>query len=235
MNRIVFFHSPEFFPPLEFFFGLLNSDVWVVMDHVTFLSRSRQSRCRTKKIDGIRQLPVAVRRPCSKPVCKMVIDNSQPWKRLFLKAIREDYGECPYFPVYWGDVKDFVESPLVLLENINMQTTLWAAEKMGKNVRYVYSKDYCWGKSVSETITFMLDKLGAELFNYTFTHPVYQQRTDPFQKDLTILDCFFNIGADETKRLLTEIELCQKSIVQVEQKGFELVQRGSVDNLLKPS
>jgi hypothetical protein len=214
MSKIIFFHVPEFFAPLEFFFGLLNSDIWVVLDHVTFLPRSRQSRCRVKKVDGIRQLPVAVKRPCSKPFCNMVIDNSQSWRRLFLKAMREDYGVSPFFREYFDDVKYFVESPHVLLENINMQTTAWAAEAMGKQMRCVYSKNYYTDTPVSEVIPQLLNKLDGELFSYVFEHPVYQQRTEPFESELSVLDSFFNVGAQETKRMLMEVKPCLKRSVQ---------------------
>jgi hypothetical protein len=198
----IFFHPPEFFPPMDFFFGLLNSDVWVVLDHVNFAARSRQSRCRLKTESGIQQLAVGVKRPCNKPIFEMVIDNLQGWRRNFLKSIAQDYHQAPFFKDYFEEITYYIESPNVLLEPLNLQTTMWAAELMGKRVKTFYTKEQFTTYPISRVIPILLDRLKDEPFKDVFIHPEYKQMTDPFEKDLSILDALFCIGAEKTKELL---------------------------------
>jgi hypothetical protein len=189
---------------MDFFFGLLHSNIWVVVDHAIFLPRSRQSRCRVKTESGIQQLAVAVKRPCNKPLCEMVIDNLQNWRKNFLKSIELDYSKAPFFRDYFDEIKYYIESPNVLLEPLNLQTTMWAAELMGKHVQPFYTKTQFTSWSVSRAIPVLMDKLNGEPLREVFVHPVYKQLTDgPFEKDLSILDALFCIGAQETRKLLS--------------------------------
>lgn len=139
--KIIFFHAPEFFPPLDFFFGVLNSDMWVVLDHVIFTTRSRQSRCRIKTNSGVQLLALAVKRPCNKPVCDMVIDNWQPWRRIFLKAIERNYCDTSFYNEYIDKLRDYVEAPHVLMETFTLETCLWIADLMGKQVDFIRTCD----------------------------------------------------------------------------------------------
>jgi hypothetical protein len=202
-NHVIFFHAPEFFPPLDFFFGLLNSDLWVVLDHVIFTTRSRQSRCRVKTDSGVQLLALAVKRPCNKPICDMVIDNAQPWRKAFLKAIERNYSDSPFFLDYYRDVRNHVEAPHVLLETFTLETTLWAASLMGKQVEFIRTSPHYTKYPTSKIIPILLDKFEGALFNEQFVHPYYPQRTEPFERDLSILDVLFNVGKENAKVLLT--------------------------------
>ena len=209
-NRTIFFHPPEFFPPLDFFFGLLNSDLWVVLDHVMFTSRSRQSRCRIKTHDGIEQLAVGVKRPQNKPVYCTVIDCSQNWKHIFLKNIKEYYKNTFFFGEYYPDMINLIESPAVLLETLTLESTVWIGQLLGKKVEHFrtseldtarrgrYTKKY----PIAKVIPMILQKYNATLFNTPFKHPYYPQQGGPFEKDLSILDALFCVGADNLKLLL---------------------------------
>ncbi len=211
----IFFHAPEFFPPLDFFYGLVNSDVWVVLDHVRFTSRSRQSRCRIKTNDGIEQLSVGVKRPQNKPVYATVIDSSQNWKRQFLKKIKMYYRDTIFFDEYFPEIIQIIESPNVLLETLTLQSTLWVGELLGKKPRYFRTSEldtsrggrYTNKYPVSKVIPLLLEKYHAVPFNRPFCHPEYPQRSGPFEKDLSILDCLFCVGAENVKLLLNGQDL----------------------------
>jgi hypothetical protein len=201
-KKTVFFHTPEFFPPLDFFWGLLNSDLWVVLDHVTFTSRSRQSRCRIKSENGVSLLAMGVVRPCNKPIHKTLIDNMQPWRRLFLKYIERFYKETPYFGLFYPDLVGFIESPTVLLETFTLNTCLWAAEQMGKQVEFIRTSEEYTKYPVSKIMPIVLQKVGGQLFNQPFIHPTYPQHYDPFERDLSILDALFCVGPENTALML---------------------------------
>jgi hypothetical protein len=210
----LFFSTPQFFPPLDFFHGLLNSDVWIVLDHVKFTSRSRQSRCRVKTNDGIEQLQVAVKRPQNKPIYATVIDGMQGWKRYFLRAIKMYYYDTPFFTEYYPSVIQLIESPHVLLETLTLESTFWVSELLGKKIQYLRTNDldtaragrYTRKYPIAKIIPLLLERYHASLFNDPFHHPEYPQRTGPFEKDLSILDCLFSVGADNTRLLLVKDE-----------------------------
>jgi hypothetical protein len=209
MTKVLWFHPPDFFPPLDFFFGLLNSDVWIVVDHTSYTARSRQSRCRVKSSSGITQLPVTVVRPCTKPLCRMVINEMYPWRRLFLRNIRQYYSEAPFFDEYYDAIRGFIEGSYVLLETLTLESCLWVADLLGKKVDFIRTSEMrnCDGKPytkfpMAKIIPLMLDRIGGHVFDKTFEHPYYPQVTEPFEKDLSIIDSLFCIGADNVKELL---------------------------------
>lgn len=214
MTKTIFFHAPEFFPPLDFFHGLLNSDIWVVLDHVRFISRSRQSRCRIKTDNGITLLSVTVKRPQNKPICNTIIDNnsheSQPWQHIFLKELKRYYFDMPFFGEYYPGIADFIKRPNVLLETLTLQSCLWMGEILGKKIEYARTSELRTAKRgrytrkfpVSKVIPLLLEKTCGTIFNDPFQHPVYLQRTEPFEKNLSVLDALFCVGADNIKFLL---------------------------------
>lgn len=208
--KVFFFHAPEIFPPMDFFYGLLNADVWIILDHVTFTSRSRQSRCRIKTTTGVKQLQVSIVHPQNKPINYTVIDNMQCWRRLFLREIKTYYGDAPYFDMYFPMVKTFIESPFVLLETLTVNSTLWIAEVLGKKPLFIRTSELDTSRSgrytnrypIAKTIPMLLERYKALPFNRPFEHPCYPQCSTPFEKDLSILDSLFCVGAEDVRDLL---------------------------------
>ena len=203
-NRTVklLFHEPLFLPPLDFFSGLVHSDIWVVMDHVPYSIRTRQNRCRIRTRTGIQLCSVSVKRPCNKLIFCTMIDNWQPWKRKFLEAVERSYMGSPFYTEYYEDLKYYVEAPNVLLETLNVQTTLWIAHLLKIEPQIVYSKSTCQNLSREESVKLLCSRLGGEEFHEQFIHPYYKQRYEPFEEGLSILDALFSISATETRRLL---------------------------------
>ena len=203
---VIFFSEPFFFPPLNFFYGLLNSELWVVIDHRKFHPRSNQNRCRLRSVGGIQLLQVAVKRPCNKQVSSTVINNYLPsWKKCFLKSLREVYSGMPYFSKYYPEVKYYIEAPNMLIETLNVQTTLWVAGLLGKHPQVLYSSNYYHRRTNKKrVIEYVCDKLGGVPFEKEFRHPVYQQTSSRFIEGLSVLDALFSIGAMELRDLVSE-------------------------------
>lgn len=203
----LWFSVPEFFPPLKFLHGLINSDAWVVFDHLKYQIRSRQNRCRIRTATGVQLLSVAVKRPCNKAICFTMIDNFQPWRNDFLSAIQRNYVDTPFFPYYIDGLTSFIQGPNALLETLNVRTILWMAGLMKKHIELIYTKNYFSPHPKSKTsskraISSLCAKLGGEIFQEEFKHPYYQQKFEPFEKELSTLDALFNLGAMETRKLL---------------------------------
>ena len=200
----IFFAEPNFFPPLPFFYGLLNSDVWVCLDHVRFWPRSYMQKCRLRSLTGIQNLMVTVKRPCSKPICQMVINNMHPWQKQLLNAVKHSYSNAPFFKTYYSAFEYHINSPNILIETLNVQTTLWIANTLGKHVPIIFTQNSYMSYPKAETHDLIEKKLNGIIFDEEFKHPYYKQTLEPFEPDLSVLDALFCVGANELKALLTK-------------------------------
>jgi hypothetical protein len=199
---LAFIAEPEFFPPLQYFYGLNNSVVWCVVDHTQYRIRSHHNRCRVKTGTGITLLSISVKRPCNRHIYDTLIDNSFPWKRIFLKTLENNYKEAPFYWHYAQELTNFVNSPHVLLENFNVEVTRWIARLMGIRPKIAYSKFITPQQPLEELPATVFKLTGALPLDVQFEEPHYQQMTEPFEEDLSVLDALFCVGADATKQLL---------------------------------
>lgn len=198
----LFFNEPQFFPPLEFFYGLINSDIWVVVDHLPYQSRTRQNRCRIKTSTGVSLLSVSIQF-ARKPMCEIVINNYTPWKQNFINAIQRNYADAPYYQIYFDTLKQYILGPTILLETFNVQTTLWIAGLLKASPTLIYTYHHYRHYPKQKVIEAVCHKLGGCLFEKPFSHPYYKQASISFEKDLSVLDALFCIGAGKTRELLT--------------------------------
>ena len=141
-------------------------------------------------------LPVAVNRPCSKLICEMSINNWKPWRRFFLSQIRRNYADSPYLPEIYPELEGLVNAPSVMLETLNVETTKWVANLLGKKaVPVVYS-------SLVNRNSEAYLKLRKEAFSAPFKHPYYRQMVEPFEEGLSVLDALLCAGADNVREML---------------------------------
>jgi hypothetical protein len=203
MKPVILFSEPFFFPPLKFFHALMNSDIWFVIDHRKFRPRSNQNRCRLRSPTGIQLVQVAVKRPCRKEISSTIIDNYLPWKKLFLRALKETYADAPFFAKYFEEIKYHILAPTSLIETLNVQTTLWITGLLGKHIQVMYSSNYYNRRTNKQrVIEYVSQRLGGKPFEGEFNHPVYKQISDNFVKDLSVLDALFSIDVEELRQLL---------------------------------
>lgn len=199
----IFFSDPLFFPPLNFFYGLLNSQLWAVMDHLPFEPRTWQNQCRIKTSTGVQWLRVTVNLPCTKPVHQVTINNARPWKQSFFAAINRVYGDSEYYPIYIDDLKFFVEGPCVLLETLNVQTTLWIAGLLKKRPNLFYTKSVYTKYPASKVVKTVCKRFDGTVFEGLFSEvslDVYDH--DPSGENLSVLDALFTVGAEGLRALI---------------------------------
>lgn len=158
-------------------------------------------KCRLRSLTGIQNLMVTVKRPCSKPISQMVINNGIPWQKNLLKAIKHAYSSAPYFEDFFPALFYHVTAPNILVETLDIQTTLWIANTMGKQIPIVFTQNYF--KGVKNQLSPVVEqKLQGTIFQEKFHHPKYPQTIEPFEPGLSVLDALFCIGPDELKQLL---------------------------------
>lgn len=152
-------------------------------------------------------LRITVRHPCVSPICGTIITNYEPWKNIFLKVIERSYGETEYYPIYIDQLREFVNGSTVMLETFNVQTIMWIAGLLGidpilYHTRYAYLGRGGRAYPKHKVVKAVCEKFSAEEFNEPFVHPHYPQVSEPFEKDLSILDALLTIGPEDTHKLL---------------------------------
>lgn len=199
--RRLYFHEPTFFPTAQFFHGILNSDVWVVLDHIPFTPRTVLNQCRIRTSTGVQVLRVAVKPPCSKPICRMMINNFHPWKKIFLTVLRKEYKDTPYYMDYFNEVEYIINGPCTVLELLNVEIITWLAAVLGTDLKTVFSREFYRKYPKSLAIEALCRKLDG--VNYVPKVETPELKA-VIAENLFVLDTLFKTGAEETRRMLYE-------------------------------
>ena len=102
MERIVAIHQPNFLPWLGFFYKMLRSDVFVLLDNVQFpIGRSYVSRVKIKLSQGAIWLTVPVSHNFGQLTKDVKINNKELWQEKHLKTLEMNYKRAAYFkPIF---------------------------------------------------------------------------------------------------------------------------------------
>ena len=196
----IFFASPLFCPPIQFFYALAHSNFWVVMDHLNYHTRSFQTQCKVKTRAGgsYHLLRVPILYPCSrKPLHQIKIDNYPPWKRYFLFNIEKNYENTEYYKLYIDDLTCHINGSSILLVTLNMGLILWITGLLKINPSYLHSQTLYVRYPKSEVIKVLCRRYGAEPFT-----AIPKIASNNREKNLSILHYLFTKGADETRKIL---------------------------------
>jgi len=102
MAKVVGILQPGYLPWLGFFEQLHKSDVFVMYDDVQYDKNGWRNRNRIKTVQGVSWLTVPVKGSTLLNVNQVLIDNSQPWVRKHLMALRVNYACAAYFKRYFS-------------------------------------------------------------------------------------------------------------------------------------
>jgi hypothetical protein len=118
-----------------------------------------------------------------------------------LDAFAKTYGDSPYYDEYIDDLRSYILGPTVLLETLNLQTTLWLAGLMGKDLSYMYTRKHYHSFLRSRIVDAVCQRLKAEPLEPTLAESLEE---DDVKEDLSVLDALFTIGAPATGKLLRQ-------------------------------
>ncbi len=220
--------QPTYLPWTGYFRIMKEADVYVFMDNVQFEQRSWQSRNRIKSTQNFAWLSIPTHHGSQSRISEVEVDNSKPWKRQHLNAIKTSYGKAPYFSLYSSFFKSIYESSWTELALLNICLIKYFSAKLGLSPVFVRaSKLGLEGKRT----TLLLDickMFGADRYvssigakNYmeqdgaksifekerikveflevnSFKYP---QLFGEFIPELSVIDLLFNCGPDSSKIL----------------------------------
>jgi len=225
-NKIIVGHQPQYFPYLGIFNKILQSDIFLFVDSTKFVSKVWHNRTLIKdKKDKVFYLTIPVTFNNGQIIKDIKLADNK-WKIKHLKSIKNIYGSS----IYFDDLYPLIET--VILQNSNylidysllsMKLILDKVSYDKKNI-FIQSKEKISGNKSDLIINiaknfnsnsylsgeggknyvdekYLKDNGISHKFNQ-FEHPQYNQLGNKFIKDLSVIDCIFNIGFVEFKKLV---------------------------------
>ncbi len=225
-ERVIVGHQPQYFPYIGIFNKILKSDVFLFVDSTKFVSKVWHNRTIIKdKKDKVFYLtiPVSFKNGQIIKDVKIIKNN---WKIKHLKSISNIYGSSKYF----GDLFPLIEevinqkSDYLIDYTINSMEIILSKISYDKSNIYFQSKENIAGSKNDLIVNIVkhfksnryLSGEGAKNYvkeNYLkyknidhsfnkFKHPIYTQNGNKFIENLSIIDCIFNIGFNDLKKII---------------------------------
>lgn len=223
-------HQPNFMPWIGYFYKVLNSDIFVLLDDVQYIRRGFTNRAKIKTPNGEKWLtvPVKKRGRYFQLVNEVELEDDNSWKKKVLNTLQSCYGKAPYFKTYFFILESIIQKEYQLLVEINIELLKWMFEVLEIETELVKSSELVGKTGIStERLVSICQSLGAErylsgfggqkyqekeIFNnnnielmiYDFKHPVYPQLFEKFIPKLSAIDLLFNCGPESTSILKKE-------------------------------
>lgn len=227
MRKTVVIHQPDFLPYLGFFDRLLDSDLYIVLDHVQYIKGGWQNRDKIKSPEGERWLtvPLQLKRKTFLPYNEVKITENDDWKNVHLNTLTRSYKDSPYFSEFFEIIEEIYLSRFSLMIDLNVKLLKKLMEVFDIEIETVLSSTlYPQGNSNQMLVdllkktnsTHYLSGVGAR--NYfiekpfqdagikvvwqNFVHPVYPQLHGDFIPYLSCIDLLFNCGIENSRKIL---------------------------------
>lgn len=226
--KVVAIHQPNFLPWIGYFYKMMKSDVFVILDNVQFSKGSFTNRNKIKTPQGPKYitLPVITKNRNRQSILNCEISDKDKSVRSLINFVRNSYKDSKYFNSYFNDFKNILETDTKFLSEINISFIWWVVSVLDINIVIKRSSNMegVSGSSTSRLISIcknlesnkyfsgfggskyqdegMFRDEGIELVTTDFIHPVYFQLWGDFVPNLSILDLIFNHGSDSKKIIL---------------------------------
>ncbi len=226
---IVSIHQPHFLPWLGYFNKVFNSDVFVWLHGVQFRKNYFQNRTKIKNPSNDSEfwLTVPVKAKLTDNIDEVTIADAK-WAARVSKTIQQFYSKSPYYNEYFEALIELINRPATLVEEVNYQTFIYLLKVLSYQGKVVRMDEL--GELSNEPNQRLIDickKLGAQHYiagkggkNYlnkkkweeeginiswqSFDSDAitYQQMGKAFLPSLSLIDCLFNVGAEQTRELI---------------------------------
>ena len=222
---IIFVHQPEYIPWLGFFDKLARCDTFVIYDDAQFQHGGFHNRNKIKTMKGWEWLTVPIVHGHPQTIKDVKIAGAQ-WKEKQLSIISHNYEKAPYFKEYLPIIREAINFNHELLIGLNLHLIRTIAEILNIKVNLVRSSEfpYC-GKEKNEKLVSMCKFIGADTYLsgsggkayvnedmfseakikvqwHNYEHPIYKQKFDGFQPNMSIIDILFNMGPQAKEIIL---------------------------------
>lgn len=221
-------HQSQFLPWVPYFYKILRSSVFVILDDVQFQKNGVQNRNLIKTPQGKQWFTVPSKVKLGTPIKEIELASTNVYTKLS-KTLEINYKRGQYFEAVFGTIDNVFSKKLKNLNelNINLINNILGCLKVDRDIRFssdintVGVKDEMLIETIksigdseylsgSGALNYMdLDKFkraGIKVYIYTFTYKKYPQLWNKkvgFVPDLSIIDLLFN-DLEKAKNYITE-------------------------------
>tara|TARA_B100000767_G_scaffold274159_1_gene306295 strand:- start:1890 stop:2576 length:687 start_codon:yes stop_codon:yes gene_type:complete len=228
MGKLIVSHQPQYFPQLELYNKILQSNKFIYLDEVKFKNKAWHAKTIIKNSrDKIIKLII----PCLKNLDSKNIKDikiaQHKWKFKHLKTIEVIYKKTKYFSETYEIIHYILSQKSDFLIDYTVPSITMFLEKLGyskKNI-FLQSKEEEIEGTKNDFLINLTKKFNGDQYlsgqggkNYineakflenniihkfnNFEHPKYLQSGQDFITKLSIIDAAFNIGIKELKVLI---------------------------------
>ena len=230
--KVVGIHQPGYLPWLGFFKKMLNSDIFVYFDDVSFVKNNYYNRNLIRTNSGPLQLTIPIRMNEESKINNVKIDTSKNWQSKHKKTILHNYSKAKYFKNYSNYIENLYEKKFENLIDINIEIIEFMKKEFNLRTKTVFSSELNVTGTASERILQICKLLDAEKYitgtvwakkflniedfkknNISvefqeFIHPEYKQMDTNFMPNMAAIDLLFNEGG------MNSLEILKKSLTK---------------------
>jgi len=229
MSRIIAVHQPNYIPWAGFFYKIIKSDVFVLLDNVQFSRRSFTHRNRVKGSQANAiwlTVPVYKKGRFNQKINEVIINKTVNWQRKHFETLKMNYANAPFFHYYKEKLKKIYSKQWEYLSDLNIELLRFVMEELkikqeihlasqlnvkGKKTRLLLAVikkldgdtylSGSGGRNYLDEALFKKEKIG--ILYYKYSSFIYPQLWGRFIPNLSILDLLFNCGS-EARNMIEE-------------------------------
>jgi hypothetical protein len=227
-------HQPQYLPWLGYFDKMAHCDAFVFLDSVQYKHREFQNRNRIRTPEGWMWLtvPVSTHGAREQLISDTKINNTFPWQRKHLHAIKNNYERSQYFSKHFPFFLDLYSKRWETLIELNVHIINYIAGQLKIKTEIMFESDIKTTTKASARILEICKKLNAETYvsgiggkNYLkedifkqeniivdykdFKHPTYTQLymrdKNNFEPYMSAIDLLFNHGEKSREILFSTL------------------------------
>ena len=224
---LIAIHQPNYLPWLGYFHKIARAERFIFLDRAQFAKGSYTNRVQIGRDGAARWLTQPIRQRLGQPIAD--VEFADPaWPGKHLDALRGAYAGAPAFSEIWPALNDiYALCPATDLAAANAHLIVALAGRLEIATAFVVESALETGDSRGDDrLIALIDACasgatylsgeggqkyqdpakfaaaGIELVYTDFTHPIYDQCGAPFVPGLSLVDVLFNLGWEQTSRLI---------------------------------
>lgn len=198
--------STAYFPPIEYFIHICQSEKIVIEQYENYLKQSYRNRYCIIGANGRIDLSIPVNKTTGNHtlIKDITIDYSTLWTNIHWRTLESNYNKSPFFIYYKDDIQLFYNKNFTTLLEYNTEILKVILKFLKLPKEIILTKDYDKSPKIEDLRYSMHPKKSSAMF-----FPEYMQVFSDkfgFTANLSILDLLFNLGPDSLAYLQQTIE-----------------------------
>lgn len=219
MSKTVVVLQSNYIPWKGYFDLVHDSDEFIFYDDVQFTKNDWRNRNKVKTANGAEWMTIPVGEGKGQLICEVALGDGV-WQLKHFKTLQNQYGKCPYFPLYAEFLRDiYMQRSWANLSELNQYLIRAIShDLLGLGTAFRDSREFHLSGAKQDRLLELLTLTGATRYisgpaakdyidpegfaakgidlvwkDYS-GYPEYPQRHPPFEHGVTIFDLLFNVG-----------------------------------------